>query len=137
MGNRFASSQKALGVCDVCGFTYKLRELRNVYKKGRDTNIKSCPECWDGDHPQLKLGEFPVNDPQALRDPRPDSNQYSQAGCRYWIYRASCSSDFVGVNTMRKQTPKTAKKPKSKNKQVKVRGTGAATKGLYARGPMG
>lgn len=38
---------------------------------------------------------------------------------------------------MRKQAQKTSKKPKSKNKQVKVRGTGAATKGLYARGPMG
>jgi hypothetical protein len=37
---------------------------------------------------------------------------------------------------MRKQTQKTAKQPKSKNKKVKVRGTGAATKGLYARGPM-
>lgn len=31
--------------------------------------------------------------------------------------------------------PKKAKKP-NKNKGVKVRGTGAATKGLYARGPM-
>lgn len=38
---------------------------------------------------------------------------------------------------MRKKAPKATKKPKSKNKQVKVRGTGAATKGLYARGPMG
>ena len=37
---------------------------------------------------------------------------------------------------MRKQTQKPAKQPKSKNKKVKVRGTGAATKGLYARGPM-
>ena len=59
-----AASPQALGVCDVCGFTCN-QELKNVYKKGRDTNIKACPECWDGDHPQLKLGEFPVNDPQA------------------------------------------------------------------------
>lgn len=38
---------------------------------------------------------------------------------------------------MQKKTQKTAKKPQSKSKKVKVRGTGAATKGLYARGPMG
>ena len=31
-----------------------------------------CPECWDPDHPQLQLGMYPVDDPQGLRDPRPD-----------------------------------------------------------------
>ena len=96
MGNRFASSQKALGVCDVCGFTYKLRELRNVYKKGRDTNIKSCPECWDGDHPQLKLGEFPVNDPQALRDPRPASNQYAASRALIEPVKPVVGTGFIG-----------------------------------------
>lgn len=73
MSVQFASSQNALGLCDVCGFTYKLRELRTTIVKGRVTNIKACEECWDPDHPQLKLGEFPVHDPQALRDPRPDT----------------------------------------------------------------
>lgn len=33
-----------------------------------------CPECLDVDHPQLMLGSFPVYDPQALRNPRPDIN---------------------------------------------------------------
>lgn len=69
----FASSKKALGICDICGFTYKLRRLRDIIRKGINTNLKACPECWSPDHPQLKLGEFPINDPQALRDPRPDS----------------------------------------------------------------
>ena len=74
MGSPFASSKKAIAYCDVCGWQYKLKELRSLIVKGRDTNIKACPECWNGDHPQLKLGEFPVNDPQALRDPRPDTS---------------------------------------------------------------
>jgi hypothetical protein len=74
MSNRFASAQRAIALCDVCGFQYKLRELKNLIVKGRDTNVKACPECWDPDHPQLKLGEFPVNDPQAIRDPRPDTS---------------------------------------------------------------
>lgn len=73
MGTRFASEKYALGICDVCGFQYKLRELRPVMEKGRNTNIKACPKCWDPDHPQLRLGEFRIDDPQALRDPRPDT----------------------------------------------------------------
>lgn len=74
MAQRFASSKQALGLCDVCGFKYKLRELKILVVKGRDTNIKACPECHDPDHPQLKLGEFPIDDPQAIRNPRPDTS---------------------------------------------------------------
>ena len=76
MGERFASGKRALGVCDICGFTYRLRELRKLVRKGQLVSTKACPECWDADHPQHKLGEFPVDDPQALREPRPDTTQY-------------------------------------------------------------
>jgi len=100
MGSRFASNMKALGVCDVCGFRYKLRELRKEFKKGRDTNIKACPECWDGDHPQLKLGEFPVHDPQALRDPRPDSNQYAASRALIEPVRPVVGTGFIGQATV-------------------------------------
>jgi hypothetical protein len=61
-------------MCDVCGFEYKLKELKDLVEKGRNTNIKACPECWNPDQPQLKLGEFPVDDPQAIRNPRPDTS---------------------------------------------------------------
>ena len=71
--DRFASARKALAICDVCGFSYKLKELRPLYVKGNNTNVLACPTCWNPDHPQLSLGEFPVNDPQALRNPRPDT----------------------------------------------------------------
>jgi len=72
MPSRYASSKNALAICDVCGFPYRLRELRNVITRGRDTNIKACPECWDEDHPQNELGKYPVHDPQAIQNPRPD-----------------------------------------------------------------
>ena len=72
MPSKFASSRNALAICDICGFQYKLRELRSVVTRGTDTNIKACPECWNGDHPQNELGRYPVYDPQALQDPRPD-----------------------------------------------------------------
>lgn len=74
MANQFASSNKAIAYCDVCGFQYKLKELKSLVVKNRDTNIKACPECWNSDQPQNMLGEFPVHDPQALRDPRPDQS---------------------------------------------------------------
>ena len=100
MATQFASSQKALGVCDVCGFTYRLRELRNLIQKGRDTNLKACRECWSPDHPQLKLGEFPVHDPQALRDPRPDSNQYAQSRATILPIKSVVGTGFVGTVTV-------------------------------------
>jgi hypothetical protein len=72
MSRRFASGKKALAICDRCGLQYKLRQLKILVVRGRETNIKVCPTCYDPDHPQNKLGEFPVDDPQAIRNPRPD-----------------------------------------------------------------
>ena len=72
MSQRFASGQQALAICDICGFQYRLRELRNLVQRGNVTEIKACPECWNPDQPQNRLGEFPVDDPQAIRNPRPD-----------------------------------------------------------------
>jgi hypothetical protein len=74
MATQFASDKKAIALCDVCGFQYKLKELKNLVVKNVDTNLKACPECWNPDQPQNMLGEFPVHDPQALRDPRPDQS---------------------------------------------------------------
>jgi hypothetical protein len=79
MSERFASGKNAIAECDVCGFRYKLRELQALIIKGKNTNILACPECWNTDHPQLHLGEFPVSDPQAIRNPRPDFTGYAQS----------------------------------------------------------
>ena len=73
MSNKYASGQRAIAICDVCGFQYRLRELKELIVKGNKTNVLACPECWNPDQPQNKLGEFPVYDPQAIRNPRPDS----------------------------------------------------------------
>lgn len=71
MSGTFAKGKKAKALCDVCGFTYKLSELKPVIVRGNKTSIKACPICWDVDHPQNMLGRFRITDPQALRDPRP------------------------------------------------------------------
>ena len=82
MSERFASGQNALAECDVCGFQYRLRQLKPLVIKAVVTGIKACPECWNPDQPQLMLGTFPVNDPQAIRDPRPDFTGYPESRAR-------------------------------------------------------
>jgi len=72
MPTPFASGSKAIAECDRCGFRYKLKELRSLIIKTKNVNILVCPECWEPDQPQLLLGMYPVNDPQAVREPRPD-----------------------------------------------------------------
>ena len=79
MPTKFASGKKAIAECDRCGQRYMLRRLRKLTIKTKVTNVLVCPECWEPDHPQLKLGMYPVNDPQALRNPRPDTS-YQQSG---------------------------------------------------------
>jgi hypothetical protein len=79
MPNNFASGQWAISECDRCGFQYQLKELRQIVIKTKNVNILVCPTCWEPDQPQLQLGMYPVDDPQALRNPRPDTT-YTQAG---------------------------------------------------------
>lgn len=77
MGNRFASGKNAIAQCDRCDQRYLLKVLKKEIIKGRNFDLLVCPQCWDPDHPQLHLGEFPVDDPQGLRNPRPDRSYVS------------------------------------------------------------
>jgi hypothetical protein len=72
MPSKYASGKWAIAECDRCGQRYKLKELQKQVVKTKLYNIKVCPTCWDPDQPQLSLGLYPVNDPQAVREPRPD-----------------------------------------------------------------
>ena len=87
MATRFASYKRAFGFCDRCGQRYDLKKLKKYYILGKLISSKVCPECWDPDHPQNWVGiiggQKSANDPQALREPRPDNNR-----------NASCS-DFA------------------------------------------
>jgi hypothetical protein len=72
MANQFASGKTAIAACDICGFRFKLKELRELVVKMKKVNLLACSQCWSPDHPQLQLGMFPIFDPQAIRSPRPD-----------------------------------------------------------------
>ena len=77
MANRFASGKRAIAICDRCGAQFKLVELRKEIIKTKVYDLLVCNSCWDPDQPQLQLGMYPVDDPQALRNPRRDTTYYT------------------------------------------------------------
>ncbi len=79
MPSKYASGKHSIAECDRCAFRYKLKELKTLTIKTKNVKIKVCPSCWEPDQPQLSLGLYPVNDPQAVREPRPDVS-YQQSG---------------------------------------------------------
>jgi hypothetical protein len=91
MGNRFSSAKNSIAECDRCGFRYKLKELKKLTIKTKQVTIKVCPTCWEPDQPQLQLGMYPVQDPQAVREPRRD-NSYLQSG--YTGLQLTLNTDF-------------------------------------------
>jgi hypothetical protein len=93
MGNRFASGKHSIAECDRCGQRYKLKQLKKEIIKLKEYNLLVCPECWDPDQPQLQLGMFPVDDPQAVRNPRNDTT-YVTSGTNTNGYPSGGSRDI-------------------------------------------
>jgi hypothetical protein len=78
-GPKYASAKYSIAQCDRCNFRYKLKDLRTQTLKTKPYKVKVCKTCWDPDQPQLQLGMYPVYDPQAVEEPRPD-NSYLVSG---------------------------------------------------------
>lgn len=104
MAVKYAQGRHAISICDTCGQRYPLKDLKLQVVAGRITNIKNCPECLDIDNPQLLLGRFPVNDPIALLDPRPDTSRLGSIELWGWnpvgnpaVY-SSVQLGVIGIN---------------------------------------
>ena len=95
---QFASGKRALGICDRCGQTYKLKKLHKETVNLVQTNLKVCPECWDGDHPQNQLGRYPVFDPQALEESRSDSSEL-EASRELTVPGGGSVEDYIAEHT--------------------------------------
>jgi hypothetical protein len=80
---KFAIGKYAFGICDVCGVSYHLNELRATTVRGKPTGILACPVCWDLDHPQNFLPEAVHADAEALRISRPE-NDYASRILPHW-----------------------------------------------------
>lgn len=72
--SKYASAKWALGICDRSGFTYKLKDLLPEVQDGKDTGLRVHRSMLDPDQPQLWLGRVNKDDPQAIRNARPDQN---------------------------------------------------------------
>jgi hypothetical protein len=68
MGN-YASGKDAYGISDRSGFRYRLRDMRVEWN-----GLKVGSDEFEAKHPQLDPRRRVV-DPQALRDPRPDTGK--------------------------------------------------------------
>lgn len=96
MPSKFASGKNSIAECDRCGQRYKLKELRKQVLKTKLYNVKVCPSCFDPDHPQLQLGMYPVNDPQAVREPRPDVSYQVSGNSGLQINLSGIGPDGLG-----------------------------------------
>ena len=85
----------ALGQCDICGFHYRLNELKAVIYDERPTGSLACPTCWDKDNPQLQVGRIQIDDPQSLFDPRPDLNRLGSTGLFGWLPIGNPSTNIL------------------------------------------
>lgn len=99
MSSRFASGKYSIADCDRCGQRYLLKELKKELIKTKLYNIKVCPECWDPDHPQLKVGMYPITDPQAVREPRPDPALVASRDIQWGWNPVGGASQFTAAET--------------------------------------
>jgi len=68
----YARGKHAFGICDRSGFRYKLGDLVYEIQNGTKTGFRVGRDIVDPDQPQNFLGRVKINDPQSLKDPRPD-----------------------------------------------------------------
>jgi hypothetical protein len=43
MSNKYTTNKNAIADCDVCGFQYKLKQLKSLFVRKTKTNILACP----------------------------------------------------------------------------------------------
>jgi hypothetical protein len=68
MMGRFASGKDAYGISDRSGFRYRLRDMRKEWN-----GLLVGKDEWEEKHPQIQPVRHAI-DAEALRDPRPDTN---------------------------------------------------------------
>ena len=98
-GPKYASAKYTIAECDRCAQRYLLKQLRKLTIMTKMVSIKVCPECWEPDQPQLQLGMYPVYDPQAVREPRPDVSYFLSG------LNGLQTVDTVGISQTQTGTP--------------------------------
>ena len=65
----YATGKFARGLCDRCGFEYKLHELKEEWN-----NLKVCSECFEPKAAQIDPRPV-ITDPEAVYNPRPNNDK--------------------------------------------------------------
>lgn len=73
----FASGKKAYGISDRSGFRYRLKDMRKEWN-----GLLVGKDEFEAKHPQLRSPRVGA-DPQALRDPRPETGLSEQRALQY------------------------------------------------------
>jgi len=76
----YARGKYAFGYCDRTGFRYPLSDLVPEFNNGVKTGFLVGRDVVDPDQPQNFLGRIKINDPQSLRNPRPDTSLEESRG---------------------------------------------------------
>ena len=75
--SRFANGKHSFGFCDLTGFRYNTKDLVPEIVNQRPTGFLVGKDVVDKDQPQLQLGKVKVDDPKAIRNPRPDRGLFA------------------------------------------------------------
>ena len=92
----YAKAKYAYGFCDKTGFRYPLKDLVPEYNNGVKTGFLVGRDVVDPDQPQNFLGRVKINDPQSLRNPRPEQNLSEQRNIQ-WGYNPVGRADDGGL----------------------------------------
>ena len=80
----YASGKYAFGYCDRTGFRYPKKDLVPQIVNQKPTGLLVGKDVVDEDQPQLQLGKVRVDDPEALRTPRPDQSMEESSQFFAW-----------------------------------------------------
>ena len=98
-----ATGKYAFGICDRTGFRYPINELVYEFENGKRTGLRVGRDVADRDHPQNFIGRVKTDDPQSLRDARPDRIEPLQikvGSARFDDFDAKIQPIFAQVGTV-------------------------------------
>ena len=98
-----ATGKYAFGICDRTGFRYPINELVYEFNNGKRTGLRVGKDVADRDHPQNFVGRIKTDDPQSLKDARPDRTEplLLQVGvARFDDFDAKIDPLFAKVGTV-------------------------------------
>jgi len=97
--SNYANGKHAFGFCDRTGFRYRKKDLVPQIENQRPNGLLVGRDVLDKDQPQLQLGRLNMNDPQAIRNPRPDVGLTESRSLAAWN-PVGGGSELYGTETL-------------------------------------